>query len=409
MSTLREDAESVVESALGGAHPRVLVPQALAGLRLYGGRLRVLSIGKAAYCMAKAAWDSLGGQIEQGMIILPHGYATGHLPRFTTLTAGYPATDESSVFATDAAIAMAQGLGVEDTLLVLCSGGVDSLFDKPLIPMPLFETTMNALACCGASAAEIGVIRNRLSAVRAGRFARLCAPAGVVGLVLCDVLSDNAERLVANPISPDPVTAAEAEQTLNRLLPDAPDVIRTLMRRETPKTLSNAETHLIGGVTQLVRAAARQLQRLGYETLLLTERLDCEAGEAGRFLASIAHTHQKESRSVAFVAGGEAAASAAGAGSRNLELALAAVPVLDGLRDTALLSLSSDGFDGASEAAGAYVDFRTLGRMRTAGVNFEDALASRECDRALRASDSLLTTGATGTAVNDFCALMIRR
>lgn len=409
MSSLREDAQSVIESALGGAHPRVLVPRALANLRLYGGRLRVLSIGKAAYGMAKAAWDSLGAQIEQGLMIVPNGYVTGHLPRFATFTAGYPTTDEAALRATDAAIAMAQGLGVEDTLLMLISGGGSSVFEKPLIPMPLYETTLSALIRCGASAAEIGVVRNRLSAVKGGRFARLCAPAGVVGLVLTDRLSDAPEKVAAGPVSPDPVTAAEAERTLLRLLPDAPEVIRALMRRETPKTLGNAETHIIGGVSQLVRAAAHELQRLGYETLLLTERLDCEAREAGRFLASIALYHQKENRSVAFLAGGQPAVRLGGAANRNQLLALAAADTLEGLRDTAILSLSSDGFDGDTEDAGGYVDSRTLGRLRTAGVDLEEALAGLESNLALHACDGLLTTGATGTAVNDFCAVMIRR
>ena len=183
------------------------------------------------------------------------------------------------------------------------------------------------------------------------------------------------------------------------------------MRRETPKVLPNAETHVIGGVSQLVRAAAHELQRLGYETCVLTDRLTCEAREAGRFLGAIALSHQSESRSVAYLAGGETVVhvTGGGLGGRNQELALASASALDGLRDTAVFSFGSDGTDGPTDAAGGYVDNRTLGKLRAAGVDVDLALADNDSYHALRACDGLLVTGPTGTNVNDISAVMIRR
>ena len=110
----------------------------------------------------------------------------------------------------------------------------------------------SALLHSGADITEMNIIRKRLSAVKAGRFAKLCAPAGVVGLVLSDVLGDAPETIASGPISPDPVTVAQAEKTLRRWLPDAPPLIGALMRRETPKVLPNAQTHIIGNVSLLV-------------------------------------------------------------------------------------------------------------------------------------------------------------
>ena len=411
MSTLREDVQFVINAAVAETHPKKAVRRAISDLRLYGGRLRVLAIGKAAWSMAEAAVETLGSRIDCGLVITKYGHSRGKLPGFRIMEAGHPVPDENSLLATDAAIAMVQGLGVEDTVLTLISGGGSSLFERPLIPLPLYATTTNALLHCGASITDMNIIRKRLSAVKGGRFAKLCAPAGVVGLILSDVMGDAVETIASGPISPDPTTAAEAERTLLRVLPDAPELIRALMRRETPKTLSNSETHVIGNVSLLVRSAAHALQRLGYETVVLTDRLACEAAEAGRFLASIALTHQKENRSVAYLVGGETVVhvSGTGLGGRNQELALAAAKTLDGLRDTAVFSFGSDGTDGPTDAAGGYVDHRTLGRLCAAGIDVDNALLNHDSYHALRASDGLIVTGPTGTNVNDISAVLIRR
>lgn len=411
MSTLREDAQFVINAAVAEAHPKKAIRRALGDLRLYGGRLRVLAIGKAAWSMAEAALEVLGNRIECGLVITKYGHSKGKLSQFSIMEAGHPVPDENSMRAADAAIAMVQGLGVEDTVLMLISGGGSSLFERPLIPLPMYATTINALLHCGANITDINIIRKRLSAVKGGRFAKLCAPAGVVGLILSDVMGDAVETIASGPISPDPTTAIEAERTLLRVLPDAPEIIRMLMRRETPKNLVNAETHVIGNVSLLVRSAAHALQRLGYETVVLTDRIACEAAEAGRFLGSIAYTHQTENRSVAYLVGGETVVhvSGTGIGGRNQELALAAAPMLDSLRDTAIFSFGSDGTDGPTDAAGGYVDHRTLRRLCTAGVDIDNALLNHDSYHALQACDGLILTGPTGTNVNDISAVMIRR
>ncbi len=411
MSTLREDAQCVIEAALAAAQPKYAVTRALEKLTFSSGRLLVLAIGKAAWGMAQAAFAALGNRIEQGMVITPYGYAQGKLPRFSIREAGHPVPDLNSVRATEAAIAMVQGLEAEDTVLMLISGGGSALFEKPLIPLSLYATTTDALFHCGANITELNIIRRRLSAVKGGRFASLCAPAHVVGLLFSDVLGDAPETVASGPISPDPITSAEAEHTLHRLFPDAPELLHTLMRRETPKLLLNAETHVIGNLQLLVRASARALRHLGYDTTILTDRLQCEAREAGRFLASMAFSHQGETRSIAYLTGGETVVHVCGTGQggRNQELALAAAPLLDGLRDTALFSFSSDGIDGPTNAAGGYVDQRSAGKLRKAQVDVYETLQNNDSYAALRACDGLMVTGPTGTNLNDIAAVLIRR
>ena len=131
MTSLREDAQSVISAALAAAQPKNALKKALAGLKLYNGRLIVIAIGKAAWNMAETAVQLLGNRIDQGLVITKYGHAHGPLPRFTIMEGGHPLTDENSVLATDAAIAMVQGLGVEDTVVMLISGGGSSCLKNP--------------------------------------------------------------------------------------------------------------------------------------------------------------------------------------------------------------------------------------------------------------------------------------
>ena len=163
---------------------------------------------------------------------------------------------------------------------------------------------------------------------------------------------------------------------------------------ETPKSLSNVETQITGSVRQLCAAAADACRALGYQPLLLTDHLDCEAREAGRFLADIARTHAGPGGKRAFLAGGETVVhlTGQGLGGRNQELALAAAPGLAGL-DAALFSVGSDGTDGPTDAAGGYVDGGTLAALTAHGLDVAAVLAQNDAYHALAAVDGLLITG----------------
>ncbi len=412
MNTLRDDMQFVIGEAVKKTNPKRAVQVALEKLNLKpAGRLRVISVGKAGWTMAQAAQEVLGGAVERGLVITKYKHSQGALPGFDILEAGHPLTDENSVLAADAAIQMVRGLTAEDTVLFLLSGGGSALFEKPLIPLPEYIALTNALLKSGADITDFNVIRKRLSAVKGGRFAQLCAPAKVIGLILSDVIGDALETIASGPISPDPVQAEEAERTLLRVMPDAPDTVRALMREETPKTLANAEAVIIGNVGLLVDAAAEALRKRGYETVILTDRLACEAAEAGRFLASIAQFYEKGNRSIAFLAGGETVVhvTGSGLGGRNQELALAAAPVLSGLPNAAVFSFGSDGTDGPTDAAGGFADGSTVQALKAAGMDINQALADHDSYHALQKSGGLIITGPTGTNVNDVAAVLVRR
>lgn len=120
------------------------------------------------------------------------------------------------------------------------------------------------------------------------------------------------------------------------------------------------ETQVSGSVRELCLAAADACRRLGYEPFILTDRLSCQAREAGSFLASVAVSHEKTDRPLAFLAGGETVVrlTGTGKGGRNQELALAAAAGIDGHENILIFSLGSDGTDGPTDAAGGIVDER---------------------------------------------------
>ena len=234
------------------------------------------------------------------------------------------------------------------------------------MPGAVLQDLTDQFLACGADIVEINTIRKRLSAVKGGRFAQLCAPAQVFSIVLSDILGDPLDMIASGPAAQDSSTCAQAWAVVRkyhlRLTPET----EALLRQETPRALDNVTACVTGSVRQLCAAAAEQCRALGYEPILLTDRLCCEAREAGSFLASILRTHADSNRSLAFLAGGETVVhlTGSGLGGRNQELALAAAAGLDGLAGAAVFSVGSDGTDGPTDAAGGYADGGTAAALR---------------------------------------------
>lgn len=164
------------------------------------------------------------------------------------------------------------------------------------------------------------------------------------------------------------------------------------------------------GIMGLCHAAKEACEALGYETVLLTDRLCCQAKEAGSFMASIAQAYAGRKRSLAFIAGGETTVivTGNGKGGRNQELALSAAAGIAGLPDTALFSIGSDGTDGPTDAAGGFVDGNTYARLKDVGIDIHDALRRNDAYHALQAAGGLVVTGPTGTNVNDVAVLLLK-
>ena len=404
---LRQDADAIIRAAIAAVLPDEAVRRALKG-RHFPGRVLLVAAGKAAWQMARAAVEALG-PVDAGVVVTKYGHVQGQLPGVACYEAGHPVPDENSFRATQAALDLVAGAKETDTVLFLLSGGGSALFEKPLIPCGELQDITQQLLACGADIVEMNTIRKRLSAVKGGRFALACAPARVYSIVLSDILGDPLDMIASGPAVPDRSTCAQAQAIAETYGLRLSEAARACLQQETPKVLDNVETHITGSVRELCAAAAAACGQLGYQPVLLTDHLDCEAREAGRFLADIARTHAGRGQKAAYLAGGETVVhlTGHGLGGRNQELALAAAPGLAGL-PAAVFSVGSDGTDGPTDAAGGYVDGDTAAALDARGLDAGAVLADNDAYHALQAVDGLIVTGPTGTNVNDVAVVLVR-
>lgn len=409
--SLRQDAEFIVTEAIKRVLPDEAVRQALEGKDFGGGRVYLAAAGKAAWQMAKTAAEILGDDLKAGVCVTKYDHVKGNIKKVDCYEGGHPVPDENAFRGTEAVLRMAGSLKPEDTVIFLLSGGGSALFEKPLISGEELADITRQLLACGADIVEMNTIRKRLSAVKGGKFAKLCEPARVYSIVLSDILGDPLDMIASGPACPDTSTCGQALEIIRKYGLQLSEQAMEQIQTETPKELHNVETVITGSVKNLCRAAADACQKLGYEPFILTDQLSCEAREAGAFLAAIGKSHQESKKSLAFLAGGETVVhlTGKGKGGRNQELALSAAPGLCGLRDTAVFSVGSDGTDGPTDAAGGYCDQQTEEILRQKGVEIHEVLKENDAYRALEQVEGLIRTGATGTNVNDVAVLLIRR
>ncbi|HIV30512.1 MAG TPA: DUF4147 domain-containing protein [Candidatus Pullichristensenella excrementipullorum] len=406
---LKKEAFAIAREAVAASMPDEAVRRALAELAPAKGKTVAVAVGKAAWPMAQAAARALAGRLDAGYVITKYGHAQGELPGFQVFEAGHPQMDENGVRATRAVLEAVSALAAEDRVLFLLSGGGSALMEAPLLPFAELRDINAQLLACGADIVEVNTIRKRLSAVKGGKFARACAPAEVVSIILSDVVGDRADMIASGPACPDTSTAREALEIARKYSLRLSGAAWELLRAEPVRELANARAMVTGGVGQLCRAALEECARRGYEAELLTDCLCCEAREAGTFLGCIARAHAGQGRKRAFVAGGETVVylRGRGRGGRNQEMALAAAQQIAGLKGVAVLALGSDGTDGPTDAAGGVVDGESRALLEAQGLRIPAILDENDAYEGLKACDGLLITGPTGTNVNDVSLVLI--
>lgn len=405
---LRKLADTIAAASIQAVQPDAAVRRALEG-KEFPGRVVLVAAGKAGWQMAKAAYDCLGSRIDSGVVVTKYDHVMGPIGNFQCREAGHPVPDENSFAGTQLALELVAGLQPEDTVLFLLSGGGSALFERPLVPGPVLQDITGQLLACGADIIEINTIRKRLSAVKGGKFAQLCAPAQVYSIVLSDILGDPLDMIASGPAYPDSSTSGQAVAIAEKYRLKLTDQAWDLLRQETPKELHNVTTLITGSVRQLCTAAEAACRDLGYEPVVLTDQLCCQAKEAGSFLASILKTHAGSGRKLAFLAGGETVVQLTGhgKGGRNQELALAAAEGIAGLPGAAVFSIGSDGTDGPTDAAGGYVDYTTAADLKEKGLDVYSVLKDNDAYHALKAVGGLIITGPTGTNVNDVAVALL--
>ena len=410
---LRKDAKTIIKRSIKAVLPHEAVQNAL-NLKLQNGgfktgRIICISIGKAAYAMAEAADSILGNKIDSGIIITKYGHSQGHIPNFKCVEAGHPIPDDNSFLGTGAAIELVSALSENDTVLFLISGGGSALFEAPYISYAELSDITAKLLACGASIVEINTIRKRLSKVKGGKFAKLCHPAHIYSIILSDIIGDPLDMIASGPAYPDSSTCDDARKIIQKYNLNLSNEAFKYINTETPKEINNAETIVTGSVKQLCQAAAEVCKELGYAPTILTDRLDCEAKEAGAFLATIAVNHAHTQSPIAFIAGGETIVKLTGngLGGRNQELALATAKYISNYNNICIFSLGSDGTDGPTDAAGGIVDGNTYTKLQALSIDTDEVLKQNDSYHALEKVNGLIITGPTGTNVNDVAVVLI--
>lgn len=408
----------IIHSSIKAVLPENAVKEALNNpaftARKNKGNIIVASIGKAAWRMAKAASDILGSNIT-GAVVTKYAHSMGNIQGLEIYEAGHPVPDENTIKGTRALLEHVKNLSHDDTVLFLVSGGGSALFELPakgVSPDDMKDITSQLLAC-GADIVEINTVRKHLSSVKGGRFAELCKPAHVFMVVLSDVLGDRLDSIASGPAAPDMSTSDEALAVVKKYnLRIKPELLNVLAL-ETPKELCNVTAVITGSVTALCQAAGDSARSKGYNPLVLTATLNCEAKEAGSFMAGIAREIKTSGRPVnapcAVIAGGETVVhlTGHGMGGRNQEFALSAAMGIAGLDGVVIASIGSDGTDGPTDAAGGIVDGMTEFILRDKGISIPDVLRNNDAYNALKKADALLMTGPTGTNVNDVAIALI--
>lgn len=382
-------------------------------------RLVTAALGKAAPAMLTGAILQLDDYYGEGLCICKHLASTDtRFPGTRYILGNHPVPGAGSLRAGEALKNLASGLGEEDVMLLLLSGGGSALATLPAngITLEEMQQVTVTLLHAGASIHEINTVRKHLDLLKGGGLARLASPARVVTLVLSDVVGNNLEVIASGPSYPDPSTFADALEIVERAAKHGviPARIRHHLekgcRGELPETLKPTDTDarrsfniLIASNVNASAAAVAQAKALGFTAETVTNELMGEARAAGAQIASMVKVRSDLNRPFLLVWGGETTVvvKGRGKGGRNQELALGAVRELSGVPNILLVSLATDGEDGPTDAAGALVTGDTLNRAMVKGLNPESHLCENDAYSFFERIGDILRTGPTGTNVND--------
>ncbi|WP_340117659.1 glycerate kinase [Pelagibius sp. 7325] len=415
------------DAALAAADPAKAVPRFLPPPppKGSGGRTIVVGAGKAAGAMARAVEDNWDGDL-QGLVVTRYGHAVP-CRRIEVVEAAHPVPDQAGLDAAGRILRMVQGLGPDDLVLCLISGGGSALLSLPAEGISLEEkqAVNKALLRSGAAIDEMNCLRKHLSAIKGGRLAAAAAPARVVSLLISDVPGDDPAVIASGPTVPDPTSFADALAILDKYDIDAPSSVRKHLQaaaEETPKPgdprLASCETHLIARPQDSLEAAAAVARAAGVTPVILGDSIEGEAREVAQVMAGIARQAarfgQPAKPPCVLLSGGETTVTLRGngRGGRNAEFLLALTVALEstpgeGMDSIHAIACDTDGIDGSEDNAGALMGPRTLARAADAGLDAKAMLADNDGYGFFSALGDLVVTGPTLTNVNDFRAILI--
>ncbi len=439
MDKLQRDVLSAFDAALEAAQPARIVRRhvSLKGEVLIADGLKfpfknyrrifVIGGGKASGYMGEEVERLLGKRITGGLVIIPDYLKPrpqGRRMKYHLAT--HPVPTRTGMQGVLSMLELVKDVSRFDLVVVLLSGGGSALMPLPARGISLRDEVeiTSLLIKSGANIQEINAVRKHLSQIKGGRLAEKLYPATVLSLIISDVVGDQPDAIASGPTAPDPTTYNDAKDILvkydlwSKVPTSASKLIVNGISGSTPDTpkkqnraFRSVHNLIVGTNRESCLAAARSMRRAGYRTIVLSTRISGEAREVGQTLGSIATGIPENGLPLtppaALVAGGETTVTVRGKGKggRNQELSLAAAMRISGSKSVVISSLATDGVDGQTRAAGALVDGTTVTRGSRLGMEPEEYLDNNDSYHYFRKLDALITTGPTGTNVNDIMIL----
>ncbi len=417
----RQLLRRMFDAAIASAQPALCIPAHLPSPQVLGkGRLIVIGAGKASAAMARAVEAHWSGPLS-GLVVTRYGYAVP-CERIEIVEAAHPVPDAAGLAAAQRMLQVVQGLGPQDLVLCLISGGGSSLLPLPLEGLTLEhkQQVNRALLTSGATISEMNCVRRHLSAIKGGRLAAACHPARVLTLLISDVPGDDPINIASGPTVADPSTCADALAIVQRYGIDLPAPVRAVLesgRGESVKPgdarLASTTVRTIAAPQMALEAAAAVAQEAGYKAYILGDAREGEARDVGKVLAGIALQVAERGQPVpapcVLLSGGETTVTVRGSGKggRNVECLLSLGITLGGHPRIHALAGDTDGVDGQAEIAGAHIGPDTLERAHTLGLKPHDYLSNNDGHGFFGSLGDSVITGPTLTNVNDFRAILI--
>jgi glycerate 2-kinase len=390
-------------------------------------KIFIVGCGKAVVPVTSAAIEIAGDSLTGGIIAAKDNHTAGfNNPLVEIMEAGHPYPDSRGMKSAQKTVSLLDAAGENDIILALISGGGSALWALPAPGITLEEKqkTTDALLGCGAGIEEINCIRKHISGIKGGWAAQHALPAEALVMALSDVIGDMFDVIASGPFYPDSSTFADAFAIVNKYdlghsLPAG--VYRHLEKglgKEIPDTPKPGEncfnkvTHVLCGSNGAALDACKaEAENLGYKTNILTSRLDGDVRDAANYLINQASTtSQSGKEKICLICGGETTVKlgkAAGRGGRNQELALLFAVKITGQKHISMLSCGTDGTDGPTDAAGAFVDCSTIERIKKSGIDISNILSTHNSYFLFSTIGDLVKTGPTGTNVMDIQVILI--
>jgi glycerate 2-kinase len=406
------------DAAVAAAQPALCLPPHLPAPPR--GRTIVIGAGKASAAMAQALERHWPGPLE-GLVVTRYGYEVP-CERIEIAQAAHPVPDDAGLEASRRIAALVSGLGEDDLVIALVSGGGSSLLVAPADGLTLADkqAVNTALLRSGATISEMNCVRRHLSALKGGRLGALCHPARVVTLLISDVPGDDPIAIASGPTVGDPTTCADALAILSRYAIEVPGRVRDVLESGAGESVKPADPRLARGEVRMItapqvalEAAAAVAREAGLTPYILGDSLEGEARDLGKAFAGIARQVATRSQPFAppcvLLSGGETTVTVRGKGrgGRNVEFLLSLAVALEGLPGVHAIAGDTDGVDGAEEIAGAIVGPDTLARAWARGIAPRASLDANDGHGFFQALGDSVVTGPTLTNVNDFRAILV--